>query len=417
MRAALKFCAPSFLRRAVRRWRGVWMTGLRKMGAQRSNSYPEGAVFYTLPGRHVFFGYYDISPFHQNLPFLLAGYVDVTKPDDMTIGYFDLNQPDHFVPLSSSSLWNWQQGCRLQWMPGRSRHVFFNALHEDRAAGMTVNIDTKEVQRLTTRPLYAIDAQGRFGLSVDFARLHRFRPGYGYAALNWLTADAPAPEDDGLWRVDLDTGAETLILSYRTLADFMPEDFAHKGWHYINHADFIPGTSDIQLFHLVHDAENPAAKKRARLITLNKDGRNIEWLARDMRPSHYCWLSSEDVLLTGIKFDGVFTYATINRRTGAETFWDSHILSSDGHPRVKDNRIVITDTYPDIWGRQHLLQYDRETHTKRTIASFYLPPSFHGPARCDLHPRLSPDQSLVCVDIVQHNRRAMAIIPINQLTY
>jgi len=39
----------------------------------------------------------------------------VTKGDVADIGYFDLQQGNRWTQIGTTTAWNWQQGCRLQW--------------------------------------------------------------------------------------------------------------------------------------------------------------------------------------------------------------------------------------------------------------------------------------------------------------
>ena len=67
--------------------------------------------------------------------------------------------------------------------------------------------------RRLPRPVYAISHDGRQALSLNFARLHHQRPGYGYAGLPDPWLDLPEPEDDGIYQMDLESGESRLILS------------------------------------------------------------------------------------------------------------------------------------------------------------------------------------------------------------
>ena len=53
---------------------------------------------------------------------------------------------------------------------------------------------------------------------MDFRRLNDVRPGYGYAGLPDPHRDELAPKDAGIWRVDLATGKDELILSLADVA-------------------------------------------------------------------------------------------------------------------------------------------------------------------------------------------------------
>ena len=68
-----------------------------------------------------------------------------------------------------------------------------------------------------------ISADGTQAVSLDFARLHRLRPGYGYASYSERFADDPAPAQLGIWWVDTTTGKNDLVITLKQLAAFQPD--------------------------------------------------------------------------------------------------------------------------------------------------------------------------------------------------
>ncbi len=79
-------------------------------------------VFKTPKVGHFFFGYYDKLQLSKNNSKLLAlkvAFIDHVphKEDKAIIGYFDLtNKEQPFIILAETSVFNWQQGCMLQWL-------------------------------------------------------------------------------------------------------------------------------------------------------------------------------------------------------------------------------------------------------------------------------------------------------------
>ena len=62
-------------------------------------------------------------------------------------------------------------------------------------------------------PIYSISNDCLYAVSLDFRRLQRLRPGYGYEDLPDTSIDQKAPENQGLWLMDLKTGQSELIIS------------------------------------------------------------------------------------------------------------------------------------------------------------------------------------------------------------
>ena len=83
---------------------------------------------------HVFFGYYDITPFSFDGKFILATQVSSKNSTDpsktpLRIGYYSPTETPHqFYQINETETWCWQQGCRLQWFPKKQNAVLFNIL-------------------------------------------------------------------------------------------------------------------------------------------------------------------------------------------------------------------------------------------------------------------------------------------------
>ncbi|HOY60189.1 MAG TPA: S9 family peptidase, partial [Verrucomicrobiota bacterium] len=172
---------------------------------------------------HVFFGYYDLPavdaatgrhlahrvPFCDRLP--VAG-------DEAELGLINLKGEGMFRPFARTRAWNFQQGALLQWLGDGTGRVFYNDVCPEGGGyrGVLHDIATNE-RRFTDRALANISRDGRWGLAVDFDRMHDFRPGYGYAAQDDPRGEVPHPADDGVWVCDLSTGASRLVLSLAAL--------------------------------------------------------------------------------------------------------------------------------------------------------------------------------------------------------
>src|SRR5690606_16706400 len=115
-------------------------------------------------GRHVFFGYYDHTPFSIDGRRVLAVRADhsLASPapsSRIDVGYFDLDADEpSFSKVAESAAWCWQQGCRLSWYPtsGIGSTIFFNSLNDNRYVGRVVLLESGEVIAETPLPLYEI---------------------------------------------------------------------------------------------------------------------------------------------------------------------------------------------------------------------------------------------------------------------
>lgn len=177
--------------------------------------------------RQHWFGYYDKWQVDPSGRYALGNQVELffrsPQPNDvLKVGLIDLEGGDAWREMGESRAWGWQQGCMLQWIPGSSEEVMWNDVGADGQFVCRIfSIRTKERRELP-RAIYTLSPDGSYGLSVDFGRLQYFRPGYGYAVAKGVAAEEHerAPEDNGIFRVDLRTGESELILSLAQIAAY-----------------------------------------------------------------------------------------------------------------------------------------------------------------------------------------------------
>ena len=55
----------------------------------------------------------------------------VQPHDRGEVGYFDLQRNNKWIKIGETTAWNWQQGTRLQWIPGSSDEIVWNDRSED----------------------------------------------------------------------------------------------------------------------------------------------------------------------------------------------------------------------------------------------------------------------------------------------
>ena len=135
-------------------------------------------------GRHFFFGYYDRVALSADGRWHLAlnpAFMDRpnTGEDVAPLGVIDL-QDGAWQVLDGSPAWNWQMGPCAQWVgPDPAKTFIHNAREGERAFARLRHVE-KGVLREFDRPVYDVSSDGRFGIAVNFARVHVCRPGYGY---------------------------------------------------------------------------------------------------------------------------------------------------------------------------------------------------------------------------------------------
>lgn len=141
---------------------------------------------------------------------------DVTKDDVADIGYFDLQNQNAWTRIGTTTAWNWQQGCRLQWRPN-SDEIAWNDRASDNSHFITrlYNIKSRATRTLP-RPIYHISPDGKTATSEDFQKITW--GGCNYVGIPDQCSNQATPADTGIWAVDMETGASKLLISLAQLS-------------------------------------------------------------------------------------------------------------------------------------------------------------------------------------------------------
>jgi len=391
--------------------------------------------------KHHFFGYYDKCPWDATGRYLLAMEVDfqdrLPGPDDVAvIGLVDLAHGNHFQPVAETKAWNFQQGAMAQWLPSApDRAIIFNNRMGNRLVSVILDIHTGRRRELPL-PVYAVAPNGRYALSVNFARVR-----YNYPGVSDPWEDDPAPREDGIYWMDLETGQHRLILSYADMAEFHHHPAMEGGKHWIEHLMINP---DSTRFLFLHRFPLPDGGFCSRLLTANPDGSDLYLLAEGM-VSHMCWRDSRHILAwarrnriaTKARHRGLFAKPlfrqVLNWARRHDRGWirqrvigDSFLLFTDRTPEIKpvgigiltedghctyspDGQWILTDTYPDHKAQRSLMLYHPASQRVILLGKFDSP-ILEGPTRCDLHPRWSRDGTQICIDSMHDGSRQIYVL-------
>jgi len=89
----------------------------------------------------------------------------------------------------------------------------------------------------------------------------------------------------------------------------------------------------------------------------------------------------------------------------------SNYLLKDGHPSyLAEKTTIISDTYPLKWSRQHLFQISEIGNNYAELLNIYSDPRLYDEKRCDLHPRVTPDNRIVTVDSTFSEKKRSVIL-------
>jgi len=384
-----------------------------------------GADTITVPARavtkgpkHHFFGYYDKTPWDKTGRYLLAmetSFIDrqPNATDALTLGMVDLKDNDKYIPFDTTLAWSWQQGTMLQWVGSApEKEVAYNVLHDGKPAAAIRNVLDGKVRYLPM-PIYALSNDGKQAVTLDFARLHRLRPGYGYASYTERFADQPAPEELGIWHMDVTTGKSSLIVSIARLAANNTDARFPNTEHWVNHLQFNPAGTR---FIFLHRWKKPNKGWDTRLYTAKPDGTDLRLHLDDGMVSHFDWRDDRTILAWAkTKKDGNKFY-TVDVNSNEATPVYSETTDRDGHCSYSPDRAwVLNDTYPDKSNFRHLMLLKAATGRRYDLNKFHSPPAVAGPFRCDLHPRWNRDGTMVCIDSAHEPTRQMYVLDVREI--
>lgn len=248
----------------------------------------------TFGPRHHFFGYIGQC---RTIPWNFSGRYIVAlrtefhdrmpKPGEAAdIVLVDTARNNRVVPIEKSRGWNLQQGTMFYWNPRKPEtQFFFNDRDPQSGRIFTVLYDVKERRRVRE---YRYDdasfgnggvAQGGGAfLGLNYGRMARLRPVTGYpGAFDW-TEGVNAPTDDGIFKVDTETGEKCVLVSFRQLADLLKSRHPNinEDALFINHS--LWNRDDNRIYFYARANWQRSSKKGTRInvpCTVHADGTGL----------------------------------------------------------------------------------------------------------------------------------------------
>lgn len=355
-----------------------------------------------------FFGYYDKNPWNKDQSKILALRARCTwknpapkEPAEIVV-IDSLNRST--TVLGSTSTWNSQQGCMLQWLgPTFNERIIYNDLIDGSYRSIIMNT-TDGSKSVICAPVYAVSKDGSTAFTLDFSRLHRLRKGYGYCNLPDSSKDEKVPNDYCIWKIDLCKNSLSPLIHYRDLLNFEPNESMIDAEHKVNHIMINPSCSRIMFLHRwVKNGE-----KYTRLITCDVDGKDWYNLSDMKMVSHCWWLDDSKIFAFERKMEGDGFYLMNDMSDQYEKYWD---ISEDGHPSFShDGNYIVFDTYPDSARRLKIKvaqSNDTVGESIKVLAIVKAGFRYKNDTRCDLHPRWSWDDSMIAFDSVHEGKRGL----------
>jgi len=415
-RELFQYTGPAFLALA-----GLYgmASGTEKDSEKESNDFPPIRAITQGPKFH-WFAYYDKLQFDVSCRYVLGMEVDFEhrspKSDDVIkVGMVDLEENDRWIELGETRSWCWQQGCMLQWRPGSKSEILWNDRQDNRFVCHIFDVNTGK-KRTLPYPFYTVSSDGSIAVAPDFRRVNHMRPGYGYTGLPDPNHDVLAPEDSGIFRLNLETGEQKLIIS---IADVAKIESPHTDFtgakHYFNHLLFSPDGSRFIFLHRWRSEEQRGFGTR--MLTARPDGTDIHVVDDYGHTSHFIWRDTNHILAWSWHPSHKGAFYLYEDGTDKVEVVGKDIMTQNGHcSYLPGNKWILNDTYPDKERKQHVYLYNVETKEKVSLGKFYSPSEYTGEWRCDTHPRFSPDSRSVVIDSPHGgNGRQMYLIDISEI--
>ena len=408
-------------------------------------------------GWNYFFGYYDRCPWNKAGTHVLAhraSFIDhFPNPEDVAeLGLIDLSTKQ-FHKFAETTAWNWQQGSQMQWVDYDGKEcVIYNRRKDNKVVAAIVNPYTKETIRQYDTSIYIVSSKKQFALTLNYPRLFDTRKDYGVSGLTDKYYSVNAPDDDGVFLLDLQSGQSKLIVSTSTLCGIGQSDIRSFKQR-VNHLMFNPSGTRFCFLHRYNRLDGIM---QSRLFTSDLNGTDVRLLFEGMI-SHYDWKDDGTILawagarkLIGAGSNSKTTPMTLVKRCLKPIYYalgkprilmrkimgDSFYLIDDNadmqsnHRRIgedvlycdghctfsPDNRWVLTDGYTDANNCLPLFLYNVNSGTAYEVGRYKTPKELDGELRVDLHPRFNKQGTAVLVDSAMSGKRGMYIIDVKSIT-
>ncbi len=330
-----------------------------------------------------------------------------TSDDTVKIGMVDLQDNNRWIELGTSNAWGWQQGCMLQWIPGSPEEIIWNDIQDGKFISHILNIKTKE-KRTLPKAIYTLSNDGAFALGTEFNRIQNLRPGYGYPGVDDPYAQEKYPSQIGIYKMDLKTGENIMIISIADMAtkSNLDENLTDY-WHWFNHLLVSPDNERFIFLHRWRE-EMGTREERAvsgfttRMVTANVDGTDQYLLDPSGYTSHFVWQDSKHIFMWTKPTGKDWGFYLFKDKTDEVEAVGEGLMTQNGHNTYLNGtnyEWVLNDTYPSAEDRlQTLYLYNVNTKDTITLGKFHEPEKFKGEWRTDLHPKSGPNGKWVIFD-------------------
>jgi hypothetical protein len=399
------------------------LAGMARAGDFPAFSQPRAVT--SGPKEHLFASYYAVNAWSADGRYATVLETDVkgrlpTEADVAVLGVVDAQDGNRFIPLAETRCWNFQEATMAHWLGTAPQTQFiFNDLVDGRFVSVVYDMAAK-TRHVVPYPVSAVSRDGKWAVSINYARLRLTRPDYGYGG-NGQDARAGTvwPEDDGLWLVNLETGEAKLVVSIASVRDRMPQVNDPKALAYFCHTVFSRDGSKI--FWLARTVENLAAQKQkvtkweTTAFVCDRDGGGIVRCFPDgWGGSHFNWLADGRMVVTAKWKDAFWSHVLFTPGKEDHVRLGGGLLDFDGHCVYSDDgKWMSTDSYWDKLGDRKLAVMRASDQAILPLGTFFVPEVYREQySRCDLHARWRPDGKMLGFNSVHEGSRQVYVIDV-----
>jgi hypothetical protein len=366
----------------------------------------KSGINYKLLGadEHFFVGYYDIDPVSELGDSVLChkvskNFSNMIEPTEGEIGLLSI-ETNKFISIATTKALNWQLGSRVQWLDRRT--IIYNDIVDDVQCSKVIDVISGSLIRKFVRPFWAISPNKQVAASLNFSRIKKKRPGYGYNGIN-IDGD-----NETLTLFNLKTDEVLFQIDISKIMGEIGFDKPHNTDPYLNHITWSPCSSKfITIFHF---EESKGRSRKIYPVLIDCTTHKCSLIHSSGCFSHHVWCDSER-LLAYIEEGGKMHFSIWTHENGWKELGEG-MPKMDGHPSpVTGSNNIVVDSYPDRLGRMSLyLGTTSDNSRLQKIGTIMSPTSYKGALRCDLHPRVSNNDTLIVCDVPFKDGRRIMII-------